>query len=97
MGLSRQTLVTLWLALTLGVAVAGWNVLHPDDCARYGRGDRWVTPSQAVPVGRESVAVPCSVWLPRQRPGVQAAVVLDVILAVVCCLSFWADAQRARA
>ncbi len=95
MGMSRQTLLSLWLALTLGVATWGWCSLHPDDCARYERGDRSLPATQEVVSGRGSVTVPCNVWLPRQKPPVQAAVALDATFAMVFCLSLWGDARRA--
>lgn len=95
MGMSRQTLVALWLAVTLGVATWGWCSMHPDDCARFLRGDQSLPATQEVESGRGSVTVPCSVWLPRQKPGVQATVAVDAIVTLMFSLSFWADARRA--
>lgn len=92
--MSRQTLLSLWLALTLGVVTWGWCATHPDECARYLAGDALLPDSQEVSSGKTMVTVPCGVWLPRQRPGVQGAVAMDAILTVMFGLSFWADVRR---
>lgn len=95
--MSRRTLVALWLALMVGVGTWAWCTQHPDACARYLRGDGLQESTQDVALGKDAVAVPCGVWLPRQRPEVQMAVALGMILTLMFCVNAWEDARRAAA
>ena len=89
--ISRQTVVSLLLALLLGVGLKSWALGQRDDCDDYLAGDRSAPASQMVESGSRSVDVPCEAWIPRQSLWVQILCLLELVVIVVFTISCAGD------
>ena len=89
--ISRQTIVSLLLALLLGVGLKSWALGQRDDCDDYLSGDKSVPASQTVESGSRSIDVPCETWIPRQSLWVQILCLLELVVIVVFTISFAGD------
>ena len=86
--ISRQTIVTLLLALLLGFGLKFWALGQRDDCDDYLTGDKSAPASQMVESGSRSVEVPCDAWIPRQSLWVQILCLLELVVIIVFAISF---------
>ena len=91
--ISRQTIVTLLLALLLGFGLKFWALGQRDDCDDYLAGDKSAPASQVVEAGSRSVDVPCEAWIPRQSQWVQILCLLELAVIVVFTISFVGDVR----
>jgi len=92
--ISRVTLFSLLLALTLGAGIRLWDAQQRDDCALYMAGDHSLPASEMVWSGTRQIEVRCSDWIMRQPLRVQVLCLLDVLLAVVFLLNALGDLQN---
>jgi hypothetical protein len=89
--ISRQTIVTLLLALLLGVGLKFWALGQADDCDDYLAGDKTAPASQVVESGSRSIDVPCEAWIPRQSFWVQILCLLELVVLVAFTISSVGD------
>jgi hypothetical protein len=100
--ISRQTIVSLLLALLLGVGLKSWALGQADDCDDYLAGDKTAPASQTVESGSRSIDVPCEAWIPRQSLWVQVLCLLELVVIVAFTISFvgdlrdWAVSRRRK-
>jgi hypothetical protein len=91
--ISRQTIVTVLLALLLGVGLKFWALGQADDCDDYLAGDKTAPASQTVEAGSRSIDVPCEAWIPRQSQWVQILCLVELVVIVVFMISFVGDVR----
>ena len=91
--ISRQTLVSLLLALILGFGLKLWALGQRDDCDDYLAGDKSAPSTEVVESGSRSVDVPCEAWIPRQSFWVQILCLVELVVIVVFTISFVGDVR----
>lgn len=96
--ISRRTMVTVLLALLLGLGIRVWAAGVRDDCDRMGPGTRGQPASVKVESGTRSIDVPCARWAwgLRQTRTVQALALLDGVLGLMVVVFALGDWSRWR-
>jgi len=92
--ISRVTLFSLLLALTLGAGIRLWDARHPDNGSLYMAGKKTLPSSELVVSGTREIEVPCNDWFMRQTLTIQVLSLLDVLLGTLFFFNSLADLQR---
>jgi hypothetical protein len=92
--ISRQTLVTLTLALLLGLGLKSWASGRRDECDDYLAGNNSAPATQTIEAGRRSIEIPCELWIPRQSMGIQILCLLEVSVIAIFAISCWSDVRN---
>jgi len=99
--ISRVTIFSLLLGLTLGAGIYAWSQSERDDCTNYPA-DGNAPPSEYVVSGTRQIVVPCSDWWMRQPFAVQVLCLLDAAVGVLFLVNTlqdtrgWLAMRRAR-
>jgi hypothetical protein len=91
--ISRQSLVSLLLALILGFGLKVWALGQNDNCDDYLGGDKSAASSESVAAGSYSVDVPCEAWIPRQSSAVQILCLVELLVIITFAISFVGDVR----
>ncbi len=94
--ISRRTIFSLLLTLLLAAGIRLWAANTRDDCDRQGKGSPATPTTVLVDSGTRSIVVPCTYWIPRQSPRIQALLLFNAVLALVFLLSAADDWSRTR-
>lgn len=88
-------MVSLMLALLIGLGIHIWAMSNRDECDSVDKNGR--TPKEVyVQSGSRMVIMPCTIWFPRQPLKIQGFWFLDAAVAFVFLISLWSDWVRWR-
>ena len=91
--ISRVTLFSLLLAMTLAMGIWSASENKRDACSAYLAGDKTAPSSEYIITGSHTVVVSCNDWLPRQSLAVQILCILELLLIVVFVFNLLQDGR----
>lgn len=95
--MSRVTLLSLLLALLLGLGISLESMQRSDACTPYLSGNPKAQKTEWVVAGSREVEVSCTDWIGRQPLTIQILCMLDAVLAILFVLNAASDLKEWRA